>query len=203
MKPESVNILEFKGPEAAKFIEEISRLRISIFREFPYLYDGDKKYEEKYLQTYFSCPESYVAICFDEERIIGASTAIPMKYEEENFKMPFITNGFDPSKICYFGESILMPQYRGLGIGKSFMKKREEFAKRIGGISDIAFAAVVRDQNHPLRPKNYQALNPFWKKMGFKEASNFFVYFPWKELGEKDQTPKKMQIWMKKIHGDK
>ena len=44
----------------------------------------------------------------------------------------FVQGGYDLGSICYFGESILLPQYRGRGIGKEFFRRREAHARKLG-----------------------------------------------------------------------
>ena len=49
---EQINFLLLKDKEIASYRDEIAKLRIEIFRDFPYLYDGDFEYEKKYLKVY-------------------------------------------------------------------------------------------------------------------------------------------------------
>jgi len=44
-----------KGKEILPYLSELARLRIEIFKEYPYLYEGDLAYEEQYLHTYAVC----------------------------------------------------------------------------------------------------------------------------------------------------
>ena len=37
--------------DPAPYLEDVAHLRIAVFREFPYLYDGDPGYEARYLQV--------------------------------------------------------------------------------------------------------------------------------------------------------
>lgn len=192
-------LLPIRGPEAKAYVQELAHLRIKVFRDFPYLYDGNFSYEEKYLNTYFSCAESFVALCEVDKKIVGASTAIPMKYEEESFKKPFLDKGYNPEEICYYGESVLLSEYRGLGIGKKFMEARENFARSIKGIKFVSFCAVIRPKDHPLRPTNYDPLDAFWEKVGFRKIDGLTTKYSWKDLLSDKESEKPMQFWMKKL----
>ena len=33
-------------------LDDVARLRIAVFRDWPYLYDGDLDYERRYLESY-------------------------------------------------------------------------------------------------------------------------------------------------------
>ena len=39
------------GAAIAPYIDDLARLRLSVFREFPYLYDGTPEYEADHLAT--------------------------------------------------------------------------------------------------------------------------------------------------------
>src|SRR3546814_19713686 len=56
------------GAEAAAHIGELARLRMTVFRAFPYLYDGDPAYEARYLATYLRCPRAVVVVAREDGR---------------------------------------------------------------------------------------------------------------------------------------
>ncbi|MBK1673911.1 hypothetical protein CKO35_11450 [Ectothiorhodospira shaposhnikovii] len=47
----TLHIERLAGPQATPWLPELARLRISVFRAYPYLYDGDTGYEENYGYT--------------------------------------------------------------------------------------------------------------------------------------------------------
>ena len=150
-----IQIRPMIGPAVKPYIGAVAKLRIKVFREFPYLYDGTEAYEETYLQSYAESPESLVVIVFHKEKIIGASTGIPLDQAMEEFQAPFLQHGHDVNRIFYFGESVLLKEFRGLGIGVRFFEARESYASRLGRFSHTAFCAVERPENHPRRPSDY------------------------------------------------
>ncbi|MGE9296588.1 MAG: GNAT family N-acetyltransferase, partial [Puniceicoccales bacterium] len=78
-------IKTFTGPEVARYRDALARLRITVFRDFPYLYEGTLDYERGYLQTYLDCPECLFVLVFDGDEVVGASTALPMSAEVDDF----------------------------------------------------------------------------------------------------------------------
>jgi GNAT superfamily N-acetyltransferase len=192
----TVRLEPFTGSPARPYIPELAKLRMTIFRDFPYLYDGDVHYEEKYLSTYMTSPDSFLVIVFDSEKVVGATTAIPLVQETEEFKKPFLAQGYDLNEIFYFGESLLSPQYRGQGIGAKFFELREEQAKKYGATL-TTFCAVERPENHPLRPVNYQPLHAFWRKRGYERQSELHTTYFWKDIGDEQETAKPMVFWLK------
>jgi GNAT superfamily N-acetyltransferase len=186
----------FTGGAAKPYISELARLRMTIFRDFPYLYEGSLEYEEKYLSTYTASPDSFLAIVFDERKVVGATTAIPLLQETEEFKQPFIEHGYDLAKIFYFGESLLYPHYRGRGIGVRFFEEREKQALSYGATL-ATFCAVERPDDHPLKPTSYQPLHSFWRKRGFERKPELQTAYSWKDVGDVEETFKPMVFWVR------
>jgi GNAT superfamily N-acetyltransferase len=189
----------FIGSAAKPYIPELARLRMTIFRDFPYLYEGSLEYEEKYLSTYMASPDSFLAIVFDDDEVVGATTAIPLLQETEEFKKPFIEHGYDLEKIFYFGESLLYSKYRGKGIGVKFFEEREKQARSYGATL-ATFCAVERPDDHPLKPSTYQPLHEFWRKRGFARRPELQTSYPWKDVGGSEETYKPMVFWLKYLN---
>ena len=184
------------------FIPELARLRITVFRDYPYLYDGSMDYEEQYLQTYLQSSESIVVIASHNKQVVGASTATPMEHETPNVIRPWTDKGYRPKDIFYFGESVLLQPYRGQGVGVGFFRHREQWAASLGRFSLLAFCAVIRPDDHPLKPANYTSLESFWQRRGFKKAHDIVCNMSWKDLDQPQETQKQLQFWVKKCHTD-
>jgi GNAT superfamily N-acetyltransferase len=118
---------------------------------------------------------------------------------EGEFSAPFRARGDDIARIFYYGESVLLPPYRGTGIGRAFFEQREAGVHALGPFARAAFCAVVRPADHPLRPKDYVPLDAFWRRRGFEMASGLVGSFAWKDIDQPDETPKPMQYWVKEL----
>lgn len=193
----NIRIEKWNGAALQQYIPELARIRIEIFREFPYLYDGDFDYEKKYLQTYIDCPDSVIVLTFDGDKIVGASTAIPMKCETNELKKPFIENVYNLDDVFYCSESVLSKQYRGLGIGVRFFEQREAHAEDLGGFKHITFCCVERPVDHPRRPADYVPLDQFRNKRGYFKHPELRSTYSWKDLDDIKETPKPMIVWLK------
>jgi GNAT superfamily N-acetyltransferase len=197
-------ITRVTGSALNAYIPDLARLRIRVFREYPYLYDGSESYEQRYLETYARCDQAMAILALDNtrplgERVIGASTGIPMRHETEAFKQPFADAGIDPATIFYCGESVLLPAYRGQGLYKQFFSGREDYAGQLGGLSSICFCGVVRPQDHPLRPEGYQPLDAVWRHFGYRPQAQLVAQFDWKDIDQPEQTSHPMQFWLKSL----
>ncbi len=187
------------GVEARYHVEDLARLRLAVFGEYPYLYEGNLDYEMRYLETYFKTRNSFVFIVLDEGHPVGATTGIWAAEEEDSFRRPFYQYGLNPEKIFYFGESVLLPDYRGQGLGKMFFQEREAFAKKLEFIEHLAFCSVVRPNGHPLKPKDYQPLDSFWTKQGFNRVPELVTSYEWQDKDQEGLTRKDMQFWLKHL----
>lgn len=194
----SIRIERCSGSALKGYIPELARLRIEVFREFPYLYDGTYEYEEKYLQTYLDCQESVIVLALDGDKVVGASTAIPLQFETEPMQRPFIEHGYPLNEVFYCSESVLDKNYRGLGIGVRFFEEREAHAEALGGFKHITFCCVERPLDHPRRPANYQPLDQFWNKRGYVKHPELKTTYSWKDLDDSEETEKPMTFWLKK-----
>jgi GNAT superfamily N-acetyltransferase len=198
---DSISILRFTGhdPDLKRYIPALASLRIRVFRDFPYLYDGTVEYEEKYLKTYTDCAESVVVLVLDGDKVVGATTGLPMDAETPEFQKPFVENGFDPSKIFYCAESVLLPEYRGRGIYPKFFAEREGHARALGRFDLVTFCCVQRPENHPLRPADYVPLDRIWTKFGYVKHPELATTYKWKDVDEAEESEKPMVFWLKSL----
>ncbi len=194
-----LNLEAYIGVSIEQVIPDLARLRIRVFKEFPYLYQGSLEYEHKYLQTYLECPDSLIVVVRDGETIVGASSALPLGFETIEVQQPFLTHGFDPKTVLYLGESVLLAEYRGQGLGHQFFDARETHAKAIKGCAWTAFCAVQRATDHPLRPSNHRDLDGFWASRGYAKHPELNTHFSWQEIGEQTESLKPMTFWLKKL----
>ena len=199
MSEPPVRLEPLAGPALRRWLPELARLRIEVFREFPYLYDGALAYEENYLRTYAETPDSVIVGAFAGERLIGAATALPMAGEPAYVTGPLQSAGFDIASLFYFGESVLDRAWRGRGFGVRFFVERESWARRSGRYTHAVFCAVARPADHPARPPGYRPLDEFWRRRGSAPVAGLTCRFEWQEVGEPAATPKPMAYWIKQL----
>jgi GNAT superfamily N-acetyltransferase len=185
------------GPEIAPHIERLAELRTVVFREYPYLYDGTLEYERQYMQKLADSPHGYLVLAKDGQTVVGASTGLPLSDAEPHFQKPFLEAGLDVDDFFYFGESVVLPDYRGQGAGHKFFDERIAQAHFLA-FPFSCFCAFVRATNHPDKPKDYRSLDKFWKKRGFKQRADLQTSFPWPDLGQTEPTDKLMEFWVRR-----
>lgn len=192
-----MNFKTFIGEEINTLIPDLSELRISVFREYPYLYEGNLAYEATYLKRYASASSGFVFAIFDDEQLVGATTALPLTSETDEIRFAFPEK--DWNSILYFGESILLPSYRGKGLGKRFFEEREAYAITFPELKRCVFCSVDRPENHPLKPEGYLSHHHFWKKQGYSPLSDTTCTLEWLDLNEKQASEKTLVFWYKDL----
>lgn len=184
--------------EISGVIEDLARLRIAVFYEFPYLYDGDHAYETAYLKAYEQSESAIVVAAFDGDQLVGAATGTPMSDHHDEFAGAFASTDHDLNRLFYCAESVLLKRYRGRGLGHVFFDEREAHARRLG-YTHCCFCSVIRPEDHPLRPADYQPLDRFWRKRGYDKLDGVVTGYSWKDIGDTQESEKQMQFWHREL----
>lgn len=186
------------GPALEAALDGVAALRIRVFRDWPYLYDGDLAYERAYLAPYRDNPRAVLAGAFDGDALVGAATGTPMEDHADDFAGAFAGTGLDLSDIFYCAESVLLSEYRGRGVGHRFFDIREGKARELGR-RKVAFCSVQRPDDHPLKPAGYRPLDGFWRARGYEPLPGALARFRWRDLGEGVETAKPLQFWIRDL----
>ena len=186
------------GAMLATALDDVARLRIEVFRAFPYLYDGDLAYERAYLQTYCNSKNAVLVGAFDGDCMVGASTGTPLEDHADDFAAAFAGYDLPLDQIFYCAESVLLPGFRGHGIGHRFFDLREAHARALGR-KHVVFCSVTRAVDHPKRPVDYAPLDPFWTKRGYTPLPGVVAEFRWKDIDSAKETTKPLQFWGRDI----
>jgi GNAT superfamily N-acetyltransferase len=194
-----LNYLTKRGSGIESVFNDLAALRIAVFRDYPYLYEGSFEYEKEYLKTYAESGRSFLFAVYDGRQMVGATTCIPLKDETAAVRKPFEDAGFAVDTIFYFGESILLPEYRGLGLGHRFFDEREAHALSFGSYKSTCLCAVDRGEHHPAQPKTYRPNDIFWQKRGYIKEPSLQSSMDWPDIGETTSSAKNMIFWTKEL----
>lgn len=188
------------GEAIRPFIDDLVRLRIEVFREYPYLFDGNPDYEAGYLDAYVRSAWSLGVLLFDGGKVVGAATGLPLQDEAEAFQRPFLEQGWNPERIFYFGESVVLPEYRSVDLDLRLFADRERFARGLNRFDWCAFCALRRPRDHPARPASYRDPDAFWLQRGFTPQPGLQAEYRWCDIGgEQQATAKPMVFWLKEL----
>lgn len=197
---DGVAIRSVTGAGIRDVVADLARLRVAIFRAWPYLYEGDEAYERAYVEKYAATDGALVVTAADprDGAIVGASTALPLAEAEEELHAPFLARGLALGDYYYFGESVLDAGWRGRGIGVAFFAAREAQARALG-FAHTAFCAVERPDDHPARPPGHVPLDAFWRRRGYTRRDDLRATLAWRDVGAADETDKPMTFWTRRI----
>lgn len=200
--PLQVEYTMLHGAEIGGRLDDLADLRITVFEEFPYLYAGDLEYEREYLSTYVNSKLSLAVVATHRTQVIGATTCIPLGDEVEDIRKPYLEHGLDVDNTFYFGESVVLKEFRGKGIGRRFFEFREAHAKAsYPRLEWTTFCAVIRPATHPLRPPGYRPLDSFWQGLGYRRHADMVISFPWKDIDQEESDYKDLSVWLKRWPG--
>ncbi|KJV37038.1 GNAT family N-acetyltransferase [Luteibacter yeojuensis] len=195
-----ITVIPYVGERILPVVDELAGLRIAVFRDWPYLYEGDRGYERDYLAAYAASPRSVCVVArTDAGEVVGASTGIPLADDGEAFHQAFLDKGIPLGDVFYFGESVLLAPWRGRGIGHAFFDAREAHARACGGFRYTAFCAVRRDPGDPRAPSAYRSNDMFWRGRGYTPRPGMSCTLSWKERGAADATPHVLDFWLREL----
>ncbi|MEZ5924752.1 MAG: GNAT family N-acetyltransferase [Hyphomicrobiaceae bacterium] len=194
-----VTVEPVTGTALRDLLPALALLRIEVFRDFPYLYDGTLGYEQRYIAEFAAAADTVVVVAKAGEEIVGMATASPMLGHADAFAEPFRERGYDVDRLFYCGESVLKRTYRGRGIGHAFFDHREAHGRALGRFTHVTFCGVVRPPDHPLRPPDYRPLDGFWRKRGYLPLDGVRARFSWKDIDKSEADEKEMQFWIRPL----
>jgi GNAT superfamily N-acetyltransferase len=199
MPPDALTFETLSGAALTARLDTLAGLRTKVFSDWPYLYDSDPGYETRYLAVLAASPGALVvAASTAEGEAVGMATCQPGRESSASLRASWQVAGLDVDRLCYFGESVLLREYRGQGAGVRFFIEREAHARRLG-LSIAAFCSVVRNENDPRRPGDYTPLDDFWHKRGYTPRPDISTVMHWREVGDTRETPHVLSFWIKQL----
>src|ERR1700748_917599 len=101
----NIRVTKLSGEAMQTRLDDLAKLRIEVFRAWPYLYKGTMAYERQYLPRYAEAKTGTLIVAQDDDgKIVGASTALGLDEEDDYIQQPFIDAKMELQKIFYFGE---------------------------------------------------------------------------------------------------
>jgi GNAT superfamily N-acetyltransferase len=191
-------VRRFSGAAVREYLDAVAALRIAVFRDWPYLYDGDRAYEREYLDAYAASPDSVFVLAFAGDDIVGASTGLPLADDSAEFRAPFEQRGLDVGRVFYFGESVLLPAWRGRGLGHAFFDHREAHVRALGRFDTTAFCAVDRDPDDPRRPAAHRGNEAFWTGRGYARQPGMTMRLRWNEI-DRGEVEHALTFWLRPL----
>ncbi len=187
-----------QGEAIRPHLAGIARLRMEIFREFPYLYLGEEAYELEYLRSYADSDNAFVVLAWDGDVLAGALTGVPLQEEMPEFTAPFAHSSYALDRLFYIGELLFLPRYRGQGLGTMLFGEAEAHVRSRSSFSHLTCATVVRPDEHPFRPDDFIPIDGFLHRHAFERMDGVTVDLSWPEVDGVTRGHA-MQFWIRPL----
>ncbi len=195
-----IRIRTFTGAAMAEAMAAFQRLHVEVFYDWPYLYQGSVA-SEPYISSYMAHPRAALFLASAEGQPVGAATCLPLGDETANVQAPFIARGWDLRQFFYFGEGIVLQQWRGKGLGVRFFQLRESHARAVSTAEFAVFCSVRRPLDHPLRPAEPHTNDAFWRRRGYAPLPGVCCAMTWPDRGEAQASQHTLDFWIKSLNG--
>jgi len=187
------------GTTVAGALDALASLRLEIFREYPYLYNGRREDELDYLKSYAETPGACVILVHDSGAVVGAATGMPFIHEGKQMLTALAGSQYCVENIYYVGELLFYPAYRNKGLGLQLLDQLEHHIRSLGRYRQLVCATVERPDVHPLKPEGYVPITRFLARTGFDLLPGITTSFSWCETdGVRRDHP--MQFWVKELN---
>ena len=173
----------------------LAELRISIFREYPYLYDGDMEYEKHYLQKFSTGKDACIILAFFKQKVVGALSGLALSAEDESVYKVWLTFP-EFNHVYYLSEILIEKSFRKLGLGNQMFDLMHEWVSSHFYTFSV-LATVIRPDNHSLRPTDYRTLDHFWQNKGYRQIPDKKCFLSLKEIDQEVDTQNELSFWMK------
>lgn len=194
-----MDIEVLKGKEISRYQEQFIQMRMAFYREYPYLYSGNKEFERKYFNMFIANADSRLIVAKEEEEVVGMIIGMPLKATMEDIQKPFKEMERPVDSIYYLGDILVPKNHKGEGIGSALYEEFEGVVRGMKKYKEIDLYEIVRPTQHPRKPQDYKPLETFWEKRGYDLEADIRTQLSWKEIGEKQETPHSLIVYLKKV----
>ena len=151
--------------------EAIATLRLMVFSEYPYCYQGSFEDEQKHFGQYTCHEDRSLAVLFEKNQIIGLSTRIPAASA-----LPLLgravpeleRRGVNIEQHYYVIESMIKQAFRGKKRGQLLYQEHEVFIRRRGYQTNCLLTLATESTITSVEKKPFTSL---WHWLGFKKTA--------------------------------
>lgn len=200
MQDASVQISTYTGKSIAAALSSFQGVHATVFSEWPYLLNSAPD-DQPYIAPYVNIPRAALFVARHDGGAVGLATCLPLGEESANVQAPFVANGWDVRRFFYFGEGVILKQWRGIGLGKRLFELRESHARAVSTADYAVFCSVRRALDHPMRPQGATTNDAFWRRRGFQPLDGVACTMTWTSRGDSAPTQHTLDFWIKSLNG--
>lgn len=186
-----------KDAQIRSIEDSFADLRMTIFREYPYLYEGDLATEKQYFELFGD--KTICMIAKDGPAIVGVIIGTPLQEIFKPLLKPLIEADINVEKMFYLADLLVLKSYRGKRIGHTLYELFEKEVQKTGKFSHILIREIFKSPGDPKKPFDYYSLDLFWDKRGFKKMEGISQQDKWKAIGDEEISLHTMIYQVKKL----
>jgi hypothetical protein len=195
-----IHVRSFTGLGLRPYIHSVAKLRLEVFKEYPYFKDPDLTQEMHYLRKIASCREAIGVLIFDGTTLVGVSIGYPLDAAEPALLGPWKGHTQEINGYFYFENSSLLKRYRGRGIGHHFFDAKEAHVAHHKKYKHICFCIPDSLESDLNRSSDFLLPIDFWRKRGYIHHPEMKGMLAWKKIGEAHPKEHRMSFWVKDLY---
>jgi hypothetical protein len=198
-----IDVEVYAGKDAEKYTDLLAQLRISEFKEYPYLYSGNIEAERKLVAEYAQDEKGMIVVAKINGKTAGLLSGIPLVSNAQivsGIKAFFEKQKVNINEYYYCGEGIILPEFRHLGLIKMLLNKQDEQAKK-WQFKYVCALTVFRDETYFPKPKAYTSTDSLWTHLGFIKT-NLRTNFIWPTIQKNNsiiEQENTVEFWTKTL----
>lgn len=197
------------GDAIAPYYRDIKQLRVQYFSKFPYLYVSPSE-EGEDISYYQGSEHTTMGISLQEDKILGLMIGLPL--EDFKFQKDFLNVhqqltkdlGEELKTTFYISELLISEDSEETFIKEVLLLTLEDKIKNNPRYSSLSVMTIERENNHPLKPINYEEESRLYQDHGFKDTGLTYS-FEWPVFQADGSVKKKtdsMRLWINKFGYD-
>lgn len=199
MTDSSITIHLLRGNESIPYLQDLAKLRILFYRNYPYLYEGNLTGEENYLRMYANSENALLAVAKKGQEIVGAVAGIALSETQEMHKKQWIQQQIPAENVFYLGEIVLLQEYLKSDLQEKLYQQFEKGVRGLKRYDSIVVCEIERDPKDYKKPANSLSSEVRWDGRGFVRQPALNTYYSWKEVGDLEDTDHLMGFWSKEL----
>lgn len=191
------------GASAVDLAPDMARLHVACLSGWPYFTNPDVAYHARAFRNLLTTAgdTALVVTAKDGSAIVGTTAGARMLPDGQFFAAIMKAKGLSIRRTYWITQMTILPEYRGSGASNSLSYMREDYARGTGLYQRIAFSAIVRPDDHPLKPAGYVPYDEMWNKRGYFRVPDADVQVRYADTADAPgvATEKTLQLWIKEL----
>lgn len=177
---------------------QIVKLMDAVYMEYPNLYDGAGDGYDYNLDVFRKARDTHFCLIFDGPKIVGFIGSMCMEDAVTSYMKHLTAKNIPLQSKYYIGETVILPEYRGKGLGKKLHEAAETHARHLD-YSEFWLCTLDESRVTTPAPAKYSSGEKFWRNRGFTRHPELIFNTRYKAVGESAETAHGMIFYSKRL----